>query len=408
MDVVRAIEPELTPGFPPVTVLEGPRTSGKTYLVRKLVAEGIWGQYESLADPVTLELAQHDLPGWLASLPDRTVIDEAQLIDELPLQIKRVVDDSLTQKHLLLTGSARIGRTGLGGSDPLTGRTRRWTLAPLTLAELGGRADAMRTLAERLFSGDVLAAPGAQPFDMIDRLNRGGFPLVSITHRTLKETDRWVRDTTIGLLTDTVLPDDRFDAGLAMRILDGCLRDPAGILNVTSLGQRLSINPRTIDRYLDILERRFLLHFLPNIATNPTRQTRARSKTHPVDTAFAAESLRRADPAALKSAGTVGHLFESYVVNQIVPSLQFGPLPVHAHFWRDTKGGQEVDLVLADTENHRVGIEIKSATQVSLADARNLQALDQSMGLTMAYVIYSGSKIVRLADRCWALPVGSL
>jgi len=243
---------------------------------------------------------------------------------------------------------------------------------------------------------------------VVDRLNRGGFPLISLTPHALKTIDQWVRDTVVGLLTDAVLPDDRFDAGLALRVLDGCLRDPAGILNVTSLGQRLAINPRTIDRYLDVLERRFLLHFLPNLATNPTRQTRARSKVHSIDTAFAAESLRRSDSMALASPSVVGDLFESYVVNQIVPCLQFSGFPVHAYYWREAKSDREVDLVIADTENRRVGIEVKSSTQIALSDARNLHALDQSMGLTMAYVVYPGSKTVRLTDRCWALPVTAL
>ena len=408
MDAARAIEPELTPGFPPVTILEGPRTCGKTFVARKLVSRGLWQRYENLADPDTLELAKHDLVGWLRSLPDTTIIDEAQLIDQLPLQIKRLVDEASSPRRFLLTGSARIGRAGLGGIDPLTGRTRRWMLSPLTLAELDGRAADMATLAERLFSGAVLDAHAEQSFDVVDHLNRGGFPLISLTPHTLKTVDQWVRDTTIGLLTDAVLPDDRFDAGLALRVLDGCLRDPAGILNVASLGQRLAINPRTIDRYLDILERRFLLHFLPNLATNPTRQTRARSKVHPVDTAFAAESLRRSDSATLTSPRIVGDLFESYVINQVVPCLQFSDSPVHAYYWRESRSDREVDLVVADTENRRVGIEVKSSAQVSLADARNLHALDQSMGLTMAYVVYAGSKTVRLADRCWALPVTAL
>jgi len=408
MDVVRAIEPELAPGFPPVAVLEGPRASGKTYVSQKLVARGLWQGYESLADPATLELALHDLPGWLASLPENVIIDEAQLIDQLPLQIKRAVDDTSSTRRFLLTGSARISRTGLGGSDPLTGRVRRWTLSPFTLAELDGRAANMLTLIDRLFSGEIVDSQISQPLNMADRLNRGGFPLISLGSHSQKEIDRWVRDTTFGLLTDTVLPNDRFDAAIALRVLDGCLRDPAGILNVTSLGQRLAVDPRTVDRYLDVLERRFLLHFLPNLATNPTRQTRARSKVHPVDTAFSAESLRRSNPATLATPGILGSLFESYVVNQIVPCLQFGSTPVYPYYWREAKSNREVDLVLVDTENRRVAIEVKSATQVSLSDAQNLHLLDQSVGVTMAYVIYSGTKTVRLADRCWAIPVGAL
>ena len=93
MDVERAITPALTPDFPPVTIVEGPRTSGKTHVARSLVANGTWQGHETLADPVTLELARHDLPGWLGSLPETVIIDEAQLIADLPLIVKGLVDE---------------------------------------------------------------------------------------------------------------------------------------------------------------------------------------------------------------------------------------------------------------------------------------------------------------------------
>jgi len=296
----------------------------------------------------------------------------------------------------------------MDGSDPLTGRVRRWTLAPLTMAEMNGHADHLHHLVEDLFSGSIAgrAAPG--PFDIGAHVDQGGFPLIALSPMPARDRDWWVRDTTLGLLTDQVLPDERFDTGMALRVLDGILRDPAGILNVNSLGQRLGLDPRTVDRYLDIFERRLLVRFLPNLATNPTRQTRARSKTHAIDTAFAAESLRRANPSALSAPVTLGHVFETWVANQIIPALQFAPIPVHAYYWRDTKTNKEVDLVLADTENRLVGIEVKSSTQASLDDARGLAALHASIGLTKGYVIYSGTKTVRLAEDCWAIPATTL
>jgi predicted AAA+ superfamily ATPase len=157
-----------------------------------------------------------------------------------------------------------------------------------------------------------------------------------------------------------------------------------------------------------VLERRFLLHFLPNLATNPVRQTRARSKIHPVDTVFAVESLRRADPEALGRPETVGALFESYVVNQVLAGIQFYPGVVQAYYWRDAKTSREVDLVLADTEGHRIGIEIKSASRVWLKDAAGLQALDQTLGLTAGYVVYPGTSVSRLDERYWTLPMSLL
>ncbi len=172
MNVVRAITTHLAPGFPPVSILEGPRTCGKTYVAHALVAAGAWQGYESLADPMTFELARHDLPGWLASLPPTVVIDEAQLIDELPLLVKGLVDEPGTARRFLLTGSARLGRSALGGSDPLTGRVRRWTLAPLTAAEINGHADWMNRVVDGLFSGEIASVTPTASLDISERIEQ--------------------------------------------------------------------------------------------------------------------------------------------------------------------------------------------------------------------------------------------
>jgi predicted AAA+ superfamily ATPase len=409
MDVTRAVEPDLAPAFPAVMVLEGARTIGKTHTARKLVRSGAYQGYESLADTATLRRAKHDLPAWLASLPQTVVIDEAQLIDELPLQIKWLVDQPDSRRRFLLTGSARIGRSGLGGSDPLTGRVIRHTLAPLTPGEIAGDPLRTRTLVERMFTHEIIDAECPdEPVDIVGRIMAGGFPLPALNQWPGKDVDRWARGMVLGLLTDSVLPGERFDTATALRVLDGLLRNPGGIVNVASLGQRIGVVPRTIERYLDVLERRFLLHFLPNLATNAVRQTRARAKAHPVDTVFAVESLRRADPDALSRPETIGALFETYVVNQVVAGAQFYPGIVQSFYWRDAKMSAEVDLVLADSEGRRVGVEVKSASRVWLDDAAGLRACDRSLGLSAGYVVYAGTTVERLADRCWAIPVGML
>jgi predicted AAA+ superfamily ATPase len=393
-----------------VTILEGPRMSGKTHTARKLWSHGVWDGYENLADPATAELARHDLAGWLESLSQSVIIDEAQLLADLPLRVKFLVDQAGSRRRFMLTGSASIGRAGLGGSDPLTGRAQRWTLAPLTAGELAGRAEGVRELVGRLFSGDITAgrADAAAAADWKARAETGGFPTLALGKMSTRAARRWVRDMTIGLLTERVLPDERFDAAAALRVLDGALRGSAGILNVTSLAQRLGMDPRSVDRYLDIMEERFLLRFLPNLATGPARQTRARSKVHPVDTAFAFESLSRAGQGAPLGPTVLERLLESYVVNQVTPAIQFAPQPVRAFYWRDAKTKREVDLVISDGEGALVGMEVKSASEVTLRDAAGLRALDQAMGLTRAYVVHPGTKAVRLADRCWSLPLSAL
>jgi len=406
----RGIEPILKEQVAQVAVLEGPRMSGKTVLARKLVSDHTYEAYENLADPMIRDAARRDPAGWLASLPDTVAIDEAQLVADLPLYVKFLVDEPASRRRFLLTGSASLGRTGLGGSDPLTGRATRHRLSPFTAFELARVPHKMSNLADDLFSGHIADRHDYPPFAAAAAVTTGGFPPLALSSSRSggPTADHWVRDTVIGLLTDDVLPDDRFDAGLAVRVLDGCLRTPGATLNLTSLGQRLSLDPRTVDRYLDVLERRFLLHFLPNLAANPARQARARSKVHSVDTAFAVESIRRAGPAAFLSPETQGRLMESWVVNQVLPCLTMANTAIGAYYWRTPKGEHEVDLVLADSTGALVGIEVKQSATVTLQDAKGLSVLAARQPVSAAYVVYSGTKTVRLGDRCWALPAAAM
>ncbi|MDR2896137.1 MAG: AAA family ATPase, partial [Propionibacteriaceae bacterium] len=214
MYVTRAIESVLSPSHRPVLVLEGPRTSGKTAVARYLVETGVWDRLESLARPSTLQLARQDPVGWLESMPDHVIIDEAQLLPDLSLLVKELVDRQ-TNRRLLLTGSAHLARTGLGGTDPLAGRVRRWRLSPMTGAELSGRALSMTTLVERLLNGAVLEGglasgdgPGVlgckQPglgggVAWRAMVARGGFPLLALGVVPPGESDQWARDTVISL-----------------------------------------------------------------------------------------------------------------------------------------------------------------------------------------------------------------
>jgi len=127
----------------------------------------------------------------------------------------------------------------------------------------------------------------------------------------------------------------------------------------------LDLNRRTIDRYLSIFQRLFIIHWLPNLATTASRQNHARSKVHAVDTSFAVESLTRAGVDILQRRETFGALLESYVVNQVIAATEWATTQAQSYFWRqDGNTNPEVDLVLVDTQKRLIGIEIKASREV--------------------------------------------
>ena len=98
----------------------------------------------------------------------------------------------------------------------------------------------------------------------------------------------------LALLGDQVLPDEKLDVGIAVTVLDSILRLPGGQLNKTRLAAELGIDQRTVSRYLGILDRRFLLTFLPNLRTGLTRTSKTMPKVHSSDSSATCEAISRA------------------------------------------------------------------------------------------------------------------
>jgi predicted AAA+ superfamily ATPase len=396
----------------PVLVLEGARAVGKTTLARHQLERAGYS-YATLADSPTLSFAKADPDGWLRRLELPAIVDEAQLLPELPLLVKERVDSlggGTRRTHFILTGSASIGRTGMGGADPLARRASRFTMWPLTAWELNGLPGSVVDL---LFDAEIVPTtlPTLDDAQLLQAMAYGGFPLYvlnrdRISRSRLRER---VRADTISVLTTGALPDLAVSPGIATEALDALLRTPGGIFNASRFARLLDIDKRTMDRYLGVFGRLFLTHWLPNSAVTARNQSHARAKVHPVDTGLAVESLERAGVEVLAERELFGQLLESHVVNQLVAAQGWATRPTTASYWRQAgESPKEVDLVLDGYGGVRVGIEVKASSQLSPADLRGLQALTLQRGLTRGFVFYTGQQVRQLDDAVWALPMTAL
>ena len=119
----------LLQGFPIVTIT-GPRQSGKTTLVRNLLADK---PYVSLEAPAQREFARSQPADFLLQFPQGAVIDEAQNAPELLSQMQGVVDASGVMGQFVLTGSQNLSLLA-SVTQSLAGRTALVELLPKALA----------------------------------------------------------------------------------------------------------------------------------------------------------------------------------------------------------------------------------------------------------------------------------
>ncbi|QIM15377.1 ATP-binding protein [Leucobacter insecticola] len=393
-----------------VLILEGARAVGKTTLVKQQLARTHGFHYVTLADQPTRALATADLRGWLRRLPLPLIIDEAQMIAELPLEVKEYTDEHGVSGNIVLTGSASIGRTGLGGADPLARRAVRRTLHPLTLWE---RREQPGSLVDSLFDGTPqLRRQGElQDEELLTLLRRGGFPkyVVADHANTIDALRVQIASDIAAVLSDTVLPEYDLNPSKARATLNRLLRGPGGILNAAGIGREIEIDKRTIERHLHTFGRLFLLQWLPNLALPPQKQSFARAKIHPVDTSFAVDALERAGVHILTQREYFGQLLESHVVCEVLANAQWANRQIEAYYWRQASSSNpEVDLVIIDERDREIAIEVKAATQIYPADLKGIRAYAKQRKMHRGFVFYRGEEVVRLDDNIWALPYSAL
>lgn len=397
-------------GTAPILILEGARAVGKTHLVREVLERKQGFHYVDLSDEGELQQAHLDLAAWVRSLPLPTIIDEAQLVPGLPLELKKRVDALGAGTHFVLTGSAAIGRTGLGGADPLARRQLRLSLQPLTRWEVAGQSG---SLVDALFDGAPEIGDYRQDDDLtiLSHLRTGGFPRYVrpggvLTSEAMR---RGVRDDITAILSTSTSPALDFNVVKARELLDALTRSPGGIFNATALGRRLQIDRRTVDRYLDKLGELFLLQWLPNLATSPRRQDSSRAKIHPIDTSLSVESLERAGADVLAQREYFGQLLESHVSCQILAHSQWSKTEIDPFYWRDSSAkSPEVDLVLRALDGREVAIEVKSSDRISAKDFRGIEAFSASREMHRGYVFYRGDTVRQFGENVWALPFSAL
>lgn len=395
-----------------VVIIEGARAVGKTSLVAQLAGKGVIRHAVSLTDPTTLRAARETPTAWLKGLQQPFSVDEAQLAPELPLALKSLLDESGDRLSCVLTGSASIGRTGLGGADPLARRSAHLTLEPLSEAELS--LGAPWSVIDSLFDKTPRTGASSGSSEWFDLARRGGMPPYRLNEARAGNLTRVVLDDISAILTDHVLPGERSDTRIARDVLMHVLRSPAGELKVDPIGNSLGLDRRTVNRYLDILERRFLITELPNYRRSTKQGTRASAKAYPVDTTLSAAALTSTSRSSLSSDAARGGLMEAHVVQQLRAHLGWTHLDTQAFHWRATHQGrtEEIDVILEDADGRIVAIEVKSGASTRRDDFRGIRSFRERFpdSFHRGFVIV-GEGAVAPADETgelWRIPVSAL
>ena len=305
----------------------------------------------------------------------------------------------------MLTGSSRLGRTALGGSDPLAGRAARARLWPMTQGELVGKP--MNVAASLLATGDLSGnLPSVTAADLLARIKRGGLPPLAGLRSTTIDA---IRPQLIAEYVEGVLYHEvgrRHDRAELERTYRYLAATTASLLNVSSVANALGAKRETIQSRIATLDALFLLHTLAGHRSGAHRTVTAHPKIHAIDTALASWAARVDDepPAAIW-----GALVETFVINDLRAQAGWLADPITVRHWRDNTRKIEVDAVMFSETGQCVAIEVKAGADVRSDDLRGLRAfLETESRATRGIVFYTGGLVLQLDERIWAVPISAL
>ena len=403
----RSLEPVIREALAdtPVVCLLGPRQCGKTTLVRQLAPDRA---YISLDEHNYHQTALADPAGFVASLPDAVTLDEVQRAPAILPSIKHAVDRDRRPGRFVLTGSANLLMVPTV-TESLAGRMEIAQLHPLTESE--------KARAPGRFLSDLLneaiepgigqeATPEAQSLQ--DRLVAGGYP--EPLTRTPVRSRQWHRQYLRSIIDRDVQDVARVrDAHELSRLLELLALRSAGLLNTSNLADTLGLDRSTVNHYIAVLERLFLVRRLPAWHRNPAKRLIKSPKVHLVDTGLAATLADLTAYDWLGRRDRMGHLLESFVVQQLIAQATWTEPDLRFWHYRD-KDRVEVDLVM--TLGQRTwGIEVKAASGVTPGDGKGLVRLADRCGkdFESGVLLYAGRDRLPLADkRMLAVPLSDL
>ncbi len=409
----------------PAVLVNGPRQCGKTTLVKQFAQGGasqnsntslLQDAYEgmtylTLDDPAVLETARIDPVGLLRQL-DRAIIDEVQRAPQLLLALKLSIDQDRRPGRFLLTGSANL--LSLPSiADSLAGRIEVHALLPLSQTELQGRqSDFLRRAQAHDWpiSHPAWVTPEVNgQLDMVLNALAGGYPEMR-SRATPARRSAWAK-AYIQTLVERDVQDVAQIEHLSHipRLLEVAAAHCGQLFNATQIGGQISMDARTVEKYLGVLEKLFLVQRLPAWGRNELGRLIKTPKVHFLDAGLQAALTRLTPEMLAKHRERWGSVLETWVYAELRKNMALVDEPWHLAHYRD-KDQVEVDFVMESPLREVIGIEVKAAATVLAADFKGLRRLKEHIGkdFITGIVLYDGDKALPFGERMWAIPLAAL
>ena len=314
-------------------IILGARQVGKSTLLNQLFdqREGVmwlngddWDVRQLLADMTSTRIKA------LIGANHWVVIDEAQRIPDIGLRLK-LITDQVPGVQVVATGSSSF-QLASQVNEPLTGRKREFHIFPLTYQEMTAHTNLLeehRMIPHRMVYGyypEVVTSPGEEQPVLRELSN-------SYLYKDILSLDSISKPNKLTML------------------LQALARQIGEQVSYNEVGQLIGLSPKTVERYIDVLEKSFIIFRLGSFSRNLRNELKASRKIY-----FWDLGIRNAVIANFQQVENrldTGALWENFVIAERMKMLNTQERFCNSWFWR-TQQQQEIDLVAEENGALRV------------------------------------------------------
>lgn len=277
------------------------------------------------------------------------IIDEAQRIADIGLRLKAIIDQ-LPDIHVIATGSSSF-HLASKVNESLTGRKREFKLYPLSFGEMVNHTDLLtekRLIPHRMTFGyypEVVTSPGDER-DILAELSS------SYLYRDI-------------LQIDGINKPDKL-----VKLLQALARQIGDQISYREIGQLIDLDPKTVERYIDILEKSFVVFRLGSFSRNLRNELKSSKKIYFYDLGIRNAVISDFRQPELRN--DIGAMWENFVIAERMKLIAYNREFCNMWFWR-TVQQHEIDII-EEADGAIKAIELKWNPKKSVRPPSNFVA----------------------------------
>ena len=314
----------------------GARQVGKTSLIKSIVKNQsfVWLNGDEPDIQILLENITSDRLKAIVGTHQILIIDEAQMIHNIGLLIKRMVDN-FPEIQVIASGSSAFELADKT-KESMVGRKEELQLYPITFSEMVTHTNFIeesRLMPHRLIYGyypEVVSNPGKEEKILNDLVE-------AFLYKDILNLEGIKKSATLQRLVQM----------LAFRI--------GSEINYSSLGNDLGINRLTVEKYIDILEKNFIIFSLNAFSRNQDNELKKGRKVYFWDLGLRNRIIKNFKPIEFRD--DVGAIWENFIISERKKKLAYNDDFCDTYFWRNT---QQAEIDYLEIKNQDIDVyEIK-------------------------------------------------